>query len=84
MFSSEYIKNEVLTIKYEHPSSEDHFERKSQVNISSSDKRFGNNKKNNQKSSREITTRKKTCSHQNTFKMKRLLSPLNIYLIKIS
>ena len=34
MFSSERIKNEVLTITSEHPSSEDNFESKSRANIS--------------------------------------------------
>ena len=33
-FSSGPIQNEVLTINFEHPSSEDHFERKFQDNIS--------------------------------------------------
>ena len=37
MFSSEHIKNEVLTITYEHPSSEYYFEKKFQVKISPSD-----------------------------------------------
>ena len=40
-FSSEHIQNESLTITFEHPSSEDQFERKFQDNISPSDKRFG-------------------------------------------
>ena len=40
MFSSEHIKNKVLTITSELPSSEDHFEGKFQAKISSSDKFF--------------------------------------------
>ena len=38
IFSSEHIQNEVLTIKSEHPSYSDHFERKFQAKISSTDK----------------------------------------------
>ena len=34
------IQNEVLTINYEHPHSEDHFERKFQSKISPSDQSF--------------------------------------------
>ena len=37
MFSSEHIQNKVLTITSEHPSSEDHFERKFQAKIYPSD-----------------------------------------------
>ena len=37
MFSSEHIQNEVLTLTFEHPSSADKFERKSQSKISPSD-----------------------------------------------
>ena len=36
--SSGPIQNWLININYEHPSSEDHFERKSQAKISSSDK----------------------------------------------
>ena len=36
--SLEHIKNEVLILTYEHPSSKDNFERKSQAKISPSDK----------------------------------------------
>ena len=39
-FSSGSIQNEVLNITSEHASSEDHFERKYQFNISPSDKSF--------------------------------------------
>ena len=38
--SSGPIKNEVLTIKSEHPSSADHFEKKFQAKISPSDPSF--------------------------------------------
>ena len=40
MFSQEHIQNGVITINSEHPSSEYHFERKLQVNISPSDQTF--------------------------------------------
>ena len=40
MFSSEHIKNEVLTITSEHPFSEDNFERKLQVKLYLSNKMF--------------------------------------------
>ena len=40
MFSSKPIKNVVLNINCEHPSSEDHFERKFQANIYPSNKSF--------------------------------------------
>ena len=39
-FSSEHIKNEVLTLTYEQPSSEDSFERKFQAKISPSNQTF--------------------------------------------
>ena len=45
MLSSEHIKNKVLTITSEHPYSEDQFERKFQVKISSSDQGFEKEKK---------------------------------------
>ena len=38
--SSEHIKNEVLTIIFEHPYSEHNFERKPQSKISTSNQRF--------------------------------------------
>ena len=40
MLSSENTENEVLTITYEPPSSEDNFERKFQEHFSPSDKSF--------------------------------------------
>ena len=40
MFSQEHIQNGVITINSEHPSSEYHFERKFQANISPSDQTF--------------------------------------------
>ena len=40
MFSSEPIQNELLTLTFEHPSSEDHFERKFQAKISPSDQNY--------------------------------------------
>ena len=40
MFSSEHIENKVVIITCEHPSSEYHFERKSQANIYLSDQSF--------------------------------------------
>ena len=36
MFSSKYIKNEVINITYDHPYSEYNFERKFQAKLSSS------------------------------------------------
>ena len=44
--SSEYIKNELITITSEHPSYEDNFERKFQAKISPSDQ-SKKNKNNN-------------------------------------
>ena len=46
MFSSEHIKNEVLTLTSEPPSYEDHFETKFQANISPFDQSFEKNKNN--------------------------------------
>ena len=40
MFSSKHIQNKVLAITSEHPYSEDHFERKFQAKIYSSDQIF--------------------------------------------
>ena len=40
MFSKEHIKNQILNIISEHPSSEDHFESKSQDNIYPSNQSF--------------------------------------------
>ena len=83
MISSEHIQIEVLNITSEHPSSEDHFERKSQAKISPSDQIF-------EKQEEQLiyfrgkNTRNQTISHQNTFKMKCLLSPLNIHITKIT
>ena len=46
IFSSEHIRNEVLTIKSEHPSYSDHFDRKFQFKISTYEKSVENQKKN--------------------------------------
>ena len=40
MFSSEHIQNEVITINYEHPSSEDQFDIKFQDNTYPSNQNF--------------------------------------------
>ena len=40
MFSSEQIKNEVITLIYEHPYSEDNFERRFQAKMFPSDQNF--------------------------------------------
>ena len=79
----EHIKNEVLTLTSERISSEDNFERKLQAKLYPPDKIFYN-KKNNWYISREKKKLNKNISHQNTFKIKCLLSLMKLHLLMIA